>query len=43
MKGGIAGRGRGLAIYKNGKRITVSYELLSEKGKVLSKGKLDYG
>ncbi len=43
MKAAIAGRGRGLAIYKNDKRIPISYELLSKNDEVLRKGKLEYG
>ena len=34
---------QGLSIYENGKRVPVTYKLLSAKGKVLATGKMNYG
>lgn len=34
---------RGLSIYKNGKRVPVTYEILNRKGKVLARGQMNYG
>jgi len=38
-----AADGRGLSVYRDGKRIPVTYRLLSSKGKVLAKGRMNYG
>lgn len=35
--------GRGLSIYKNGKRVAVDYKLLDAKGRVLARGRMNYG
>ena len=34
---------QGLSVYKNGKRVPVTYKLLSAKGEVLATGKMNYG
>ncbi|MHC4957726.1 MAG: hypothetical protein ACYTGN_05065 [Planctomycetota bacterium] len=35
--------GRGLSIYRNGKRVAVSYRLVDGNGKVLDRGPMNYG
>ncbi len=34
---------RGLSVYRAGKRVAVTYKLMSAKGRVLAKGKMNYG
>ncbi len=36
-------QGRGLSIYRNGKRVPIRYELLSSSGKRLQSGEMNYG
>lgn len=36
-------QGRGLSIYRNGKRVPIRYELLSADGRRLQSGKMNYG
>jgi len=36
-------KGRGLSIYRNGKRVPIRYELLSAEGRRLKSGKMNYG
>ena len=41
---GIRGAdGRGLSVYKNDKRVPVTYKLLSKGGRTLASGKMNYG
>ncbi len=41
---GIRGAdGRGLSVYRNDKRVPVTYKVLSSKGKPLAWGKMNYG
>lgn len=35
--------GRGLSVYRDGKRVPVTYKVLSKKGKVLASGTMNYG
>ena len=35
--------GRGLSVYRAGRRVPVSYEILDGKGKVLARGRMNYG
>ena len=35
--------GRGLSIYRDGKRVRVTYRVRSKKGKVLAEGAMNYG
>ncbi|MFQ5506492.1 MAG: hypothetical protein ACE5F1_17115, partial [Planctomycetota bacterium] len=37
------GDGRGLSIYREFKRVPVRYRILGKKGRVLAKGRLNYG
>ena len=34
---------RGLSVYKNGKRVPVTYKVLNNKGKVIARGQMNYG
>ena len=34
---------RGLSVYRDGKRVPVSYKVLDSKGKLLTKGRMNYG
>lgn len=36
-------RGRGLSVYRAGKRVPVTYKVLSKRGKVLAQGTMNYG
>ncbi|MDH3590920.1 MAG: hypothetical protein OER88_03525 [Planctomycetota bacterium] len=41
---GITGRdGRGLSVYKNGKRVPVRYKLVNKNGKTIGGGAMNYG
>ncbi len=41
---GIRGAdGRGLSVYRNDKRVPVTYKLLSRDGRVVASGKMNYG
>jgi len=41
---GIKGAdGRGLSVYKDGKRVPVTYKVLAKGGEVLAEGKMNYG
>jgi hypothetical protein len=41
---GIQGAdGRGLSVYRNDKRVPVTYKLLARKGRVLASGGMNYG
>jgi hypothetical protein len=35
--------GRGLSVYKDGKRVPVTYKVLAKDGAVLAQGKMNYG
>jgi hypothetical protein len=37
------GEGRGLSVYRAGKRVAVTYKVLSKRGKVLAEGTMNYG
>ncbi len=34
---------RGMSIYRDGKRVPVTYKVLNKKGKVIAKGRMNYG
>ena len=34
---------RGLSVYKNDKRVPVTYQVLDKKGKILAQGRMNYG